>query len=186
MRWLGCYKGVAVRVDDFLNQLGAVRRSSRGWSARCPAHNDRSPSLSVAVGERGLLVKCFAGCTIKEICVALDLNESDLFFDSLRTPRQRTVLPQRLRLFDWRTVSKDQLHRRDALDLRASRTLATATGVDLSPMSDDETNTILNAVADAYADRDFADRLDQAAFQLREQGIREERTRYELRRASNS
>ena len=43
----------------------------RGSMCRCPAHDDRTPSLSVRVGERALLFKCFAGCTAAEILAAL-------------------------------------------------------------------------------------------------------------------
>jgi len=171
MRWPGCYRDVAVRVDDLLNQLGAVRRTSRGWSARCPAHNDRWPSLSVAEGERGLLVKCFAGCTVKEICAALGLTVADLFFDAPRSTRQRALLPPRPSPVDWRIVSKEQLDRRDALDLRAARTLAAAKGVDLSPLTNEETDAMMDVVPDAYSDRELADRLDQAAFETREEGL---------------
>ena len=40
--------------------------------ARCPAHDDRSPSLSIADGHDGkILVKCFAGCTGAAVIAAL-------------------------------------------------------------------------------------------------------------------
>jgi len=173
-------------AQDALDRLAGVRpRGASRWFARCPAHADRSPSLSVAVGERGLLLKCFAGCTVKEICAALGFKEADLFFDAPCSPRQRAMLPPRLQPFEWRIVSNEQLHRRDALDLRAARTFAAATGVNISPLTDEETGAMLNAVADAHADCDLADRLEQAAFQLREEGLHEERTRYALRSASN-
>lgn len=43
-------------------------------SARCPAHDDHSPSLSLADGERGrLLLKCHRGCSYEAIRNALDL-----------------------------------------------------------------------------------------------------------------
>jgi putative DNA primase/helicase len=48
------------------------RKAGRGWSARCPAHDDRNPSLSLrdsATG--GVLVKCFAGCPKNEIIASL-------------------------------------------------------------------------------------------------------------------
>lgn len=49
------------------------RRSGAGWIARCPAHDDRNPSLSIAEGKDGrLLLKCFRGCTFEEVIAALD------------------------------------------------------------------------------------------------------------------
>ena len=47
-------------------------RTGRGWMARCPAHDDRTPSLSIADGAEGrILLTCFAGCTWAAIRDAL-------------------------------------------------------------------------------------------------------------------
>lgn len=52
--------------------LGGARRAGRGWVARCPAHEDRSPSLSLADGREGrLLARCHAGCEWADILAAL-------------------------------------------------------------------------------------------------------------------
>lgn len=65
-----------------LSKLGRVRKSGKGWSARCPAHEDKEPSLSVSVGEDGrVLLHCHAGCTVDSILAALGLSASDLFAD---------------------------------------------------------------------------------------------------------
>lgn len=48
---------------------GEWRRA--GGMCRCPAHDDRTPSLSVRLGERRLLFHCFAGCAIGEVLSAL-------------------------------------------------------------------------------------------------------------------
>jgi hypothetical protein len=57
-----------------------ARRVGRGWIARCPAHEDRSPSLSIREGEGSrVLLHCFAGCTVESICDALKIKLSDLF-----------------------------------------------------------------------------------------------------------
>jgi hypothetical protein len=52
-----------------------ARRSGAGWIARCPAHDDRTPSLSLALteahGEGRVLVHCFGGCTQADIIDAL-------------------------------------------------------------------------------------------------------------------
>jgi hypothetical protein len=39
------------------------RRCRNGWSARCPAHDDHNPSLSITEDRDGrVLLHCFAGC----------------------------------------------------------------------------------------------------------------------------
>ena len=42
-------------------------RSGEGWVCRCPAHQDKAPSLSLRDGETALLVHCFAGCSKSEL-----------------------------------------------------------------------------------------------------------------------
>jgi hypothetical protein len=67
-------------VDVILGRLDGVRRSGRGWVAKCPAHADRSPSLSIAEGDEGrTLVRCFGGCDVTDVLAALGLNLRDLF-----------------------------------------------------------------------------------------------------------
>ena len=68
-------------VDLFLARLDRVRRVGAGrWMARCPAHEDRSPSLSVRELDGGrMLVHDFAGCSVEEIVAAVGLSLSDLF-----------------------------------------------------------------------------------------------------------
>jgi CHC2 zinc finger len=65
-----------VNVTDVLDQLDGVKRTRRGWSTRCPAHRDRSPSLSIAEGtdDGRLLFHCFSGCTYHEIVAALGIE----------------------------------------------------------------------------------------------------------------
>lgn len=44
------------------------RRAGTGWSACCPAHEDRTPSLSITTGKDGrVLVHCHAGCSQDEV-----------------------------------------------------------------------------------------------------------------------
>ena len=74
--------GAFAPVDTVLSRLRGVRGRSPKWTALCPAHNDRTPSLSVGLGHDGrVLLHCFAqkGCTAETICTALGLKESDLF-----------------------------------------------------------------------------------------------------------
>jgi hypothetical protein len=61
--------------------LVEARRTARGrWQARCPAHEDRLPSLSICERpDSRILVHCFAGCTVPAILAALRLKSRDLF-----------------------------------------------------------------------------------------------------------
>jgi putative DNA primase/helicase len=51
--------------------LGGTRQGA-GWTARCPAHDDRAPSLSVSAADNGkILVHCHAGCEQRQVVAAL-------------------------------------------------------------------------------------------------------------------
>ena len=72
-------------VEKVLEGLEGVEKNGAGWKARCPAHDDREPSLSVHEGDDGrALVKCFARCEAAEIVAALNLEMRDLFPDEKR------------------------------------------------------------------------------------------------------
>jgi hypothetical protein len=63
------------------------------WKARCPAHNDRSPSLSIRAGDDGrVLVLCRAGCALDSILSALKLARRDLFAGPPPSPQQAYAL----------------------------------------------------------------------------------------------
>lgn len=60
--------------------LDDVRQSGNGWKARCPAHDDQNPSLSVAEGQDGsCLVHCHANCAPQAVAEALGLSMAELF-----------------------------------------------------------------------------------------------------------
>lgn len=61
-----------LKLETVLARLDGVRRHGAQWTARCPAHDDREPSLSVTTGTRGhVLLYCHAGCAFSEIRRAL-------------------------------------------------------------------------------------------------------------------
>jgi len=68
-------------VLDALRDRGLkVQRSGGQHEAQCPAHEDRSPSLSVGQGSDGrVLLHCQAGCPIEAVLEALNLSKGDLF-----------------------------------------------------------------------------------------------------------
>ena len=70
-----------MEIKEFLSYLKKVKKTSKGWSALCPAHDDRNNSLCIAGINGKILIKCFGGCTFEKILSALNLKAADLFFD---------------------------------------------------------------------------------------------------------
>jgi hypothetical protein len=74
-----------VKLDDILSRLEGVEERGEGWVARCPAHDDDNPSLSIGRGRNGaVLLNCFGGCTFEEVMDALEERESGV--TSVGTP----------------------------------------------------------------------------------------------------
>jgi len=65
----------AERVAGLLQK---ARRTPNGWHACCPAHEDRNPSLFIADGKDGLAMVCYAGCSYRDIVVALEARGAKL------------------------------------------------------------------------------------------------------------
>ena len=75
-------------VDEILGRLEKVKRhtsetSGVYWMARCTAHDDHNPSLSISEGADGrILLKCHAGCATESVLAALGLQARDLFAEA--------------------------------------------------------------------------------------------------------
>jgi hypothetical protein len=65
--------------EHIIDRLDGVRRNGSKATARCPAHEDRNPSLSITKIEGRVLVYCHAGCRIEAVLDALGLAKRDLF-----------------------------------------------------------------------------------------------------------
>jgi len=82
-----------MNVENILDRLDKVKaRGSGAWSACCPAHNDRSPSLSIREVDGRVLLHCFSGCGIDEVVGAMGLELSDLMGerDTDHSPKRRS------------------------------------------------------------------------------------------------
>ncbi len=64
-----------------LSRLAGVKKTGAGrWLARCPAHEDKSPSLSIRECDDGrILLHDFAGCDVHSVLSAVNLTFDDLF-----------------------------------------------------------------------------------------------------------
>ena len=57
------------------------------YQAKCPAHRDSSPSLSIREGQRAALVKCWAGCELEAILRASNIGLRDLWYEQTADPK---------------------------------------------------------------------------------------------------
>lgn len=78
-----------------LSRLDKVKQTrTDAWQACCPAHDDRSPSLSIRLAEDGkLLLKCWSGCGAADIVAAIGLELTDLFPRRERDTWSKPVAP---------------------------------------------------------------------------------------------
>lgn len=73
--------GRNMSIDSMLQRLDSVKATGRGrWQARCPSHEDNSPSLSLKLEDDGrILIHCFAGCDTADVVASVGLSLSELF-----------------------------------------------------------------------------------------------------------
>jgi putative DNA primase/helicase len=72
---------MSVQLDNVLGRLKGVKREGAGYKALCPCHSEKTGSLDVRDGDRGVVLGCF-GCNAKvgDICAAIGLQVADLFY----------------------------------------------------------------------------------------------------------
>lgn len=69
-------------VQTLLARLEGVKPAGDGrWYARCPAHDDKSPSLSIRDTGEKVLIHCFTGCDAEDVLIAVGLTWKELYPD---------------------------------------------------------------------------------------------------------
>jgi hypothetical protein len=87
-------------IQTVLAKLPDATESGDGWQARCPAHEDDRPSLSIGEGEDGkVLLHCHAGCDFAAIVAKLGLEQADLFDSDSSAPPRTGKAKKKRRLF---------------------------------------------------------------------------------------
>ncbi|TCO83081.1 hypothetical protein EV699_103130 [Plasticicumulans lactativorans] len=116
-------------AERLLARLERVKAAGAGrWMARCPAHDDRNPSLAIREDERGrVLVHCHAGCATVDVLAAVGLTLAELFPEQ---DRQRFG-PEQLSTWRRAKLLAEAEHERLILELidqyrAAGRTLSPA------------------------------------------------------------
>jgi hypothetical protein len=114
-------------AENFAELVYARRSGPARWMARCPAHADHSPSLSITAGRDGrVLVRCFAGCSLGAILRSAGLTIQDLFQGPAPAPEKlaaaavernrkrdadQTLRAQERDAIDWLRVRREELER---------------------------------------------------------------------------
>jgi hypothetical protein len=80
-----------MRIQDFLALLRGVKQLGHGWSAHCPAHEDRNPSLSIREVNGKILLCCHADCSLEAICEAVGIKIRELFVNLVPSPQIEAV-----------------------------------------------------------------------------------------------
>jgi hypothetical protein len=71
-------------VFNIIDRLEKVRsKGANQWLACCPAHDDRSPSLSIKNDGDRVLLYCFSGCPTSDVLASIGLGYFDLFTNDI-------------------------------------------------------------------------------------------------------
>lgn len=66
-------------VENLLSRLSKVKGRNGSWTACCPAHEDKSPSLAIREEGGKVLLHCFGGCSVADVVGAIGMDMTDLF-----------------------------------------------------------------------------------------------------------
>lgn len=137
-------------MHEFLPLLDHVtQRGPSRWKSRCPAHDDREPSLSITSGDKAILLRCFSGCDVSSICRALEIRTKELFYTETDPATRREAA--RAREARLKEQERDALKMGRLIDCRklAERYLNDRRPCDISSWSDEKLNDELNLVCNA-------------------------------------
>jgi len=101
-------------IGNLLNRLSKVKRNGNNqWMACCPAHQDKTPSLSIKdVGDGRILLNCLAGCGTEDV-----LDSIGMSFEDIMPPKviEHRVAPIKQRVYASDALKVIQLESRIVL-----------------------------------------------------------------------
>jgi hypothetical protein len=126
--------------EQIADTLSKSKSAGRGkWVARCPAHDDHTPSLSIREGREGrTLIRCWAGCELNDILAAAGLRVADLFPGFPPSPDKLRELESERRILEATQQMRRAEQRERADKYRRLRDVCDALAARLSRMPDGE------------------------------------------------
>lgn len=78
-------------LELFLSRLQKVKRNGNSWMACCPAHDDKTPSMTVRDADGRILIHCFAGCDTRSILNAVGMDWEDVMPEMVKPSKPERV-----------------------------------------------------------------------------------------------
>lgn len=106
------------KIENLLSRLEKVKSNGAGkWLACCPAHADKSPSLSLKAETNGkILVYCFGGCTVTEVLGAIGMSSADLMPETLPDKKSKPLSNSQRRKLDKEKADRKALEDEQTLE----------------------------------------------------------------------
>jgi len=159
-----------MRTCEILSRLNGVKPTGEGrWQARCPAHPDKHPSLTVKEGERGLLIKCWTGCELEAVCRAIGVEIQELFYDNKKptnTRRSHQRASSRFHSSDSKNFEAWLQHEADTAFLRSEQVFKQARGLDVSQWTSEQLEEAWSAVDIAMTELALSATLRDLQFEI--------------------
>jgi putative DNA primase/helicase len=96
-----------LEIDEILLMVGQTWPERDGWKAKCPAHEDTSPSLRITQGQQGrTLLNCRAGCSFHAICAALGIEPRQIG----PAPTERNEKSKITAIYDYKTTDGELVY----------------------------------------------------------------------------
>ena len=103
-----------MQITEITARLKGVKGNGRQYTAHCPAHDDKNPSLSINKKDGKILLHCHAGCPKENILAAIGLEMKDLFDTENLTANNTNGNGKAKReitaIYDYKDLNGDILH----------------------------------------------------------------------------
>ncbi len=73
-----------IDMQTFLSKFKGVKQVRGGYMVQCPCHDDKTASLSIGMGDKGIVLHCFSDCKTDDILRKVGVTWRDLCTDEVQ------------------------------------------------------------------------------------------------------